>query len=151
MTEQPPEDRISRWIAALKGLTFTNAAVIAVLVIALAPAYALWSVLNDPAMLGRFLSSYEEQSSDKSPCTLRIASLSGAGDSYGISAGFAFQGSDKWVVSVIIENRKPTPEEFHSYCEALLLLIDFMRDPTKHPPNFPGSDEEMIHMYPDDR
>lgn len=148
--QQQPAGVVVTLIHAVKSMTLTQALVIIMLAVVAIPSYLLWHVVSDPVSLGRFLSSYEEQSSDKSPCTLKIASLRGAGDTYGISAGFAFQGSDKWVMSVIIENRKPTPEEFVSYCEALLLLIDFMRDPTKHPPPFPGTSEEIIHMYPDE-
>lgn len=148
--QQQPAGVLVTLIHAVKGMSMANILSVVALSLIIVPSYLLYTVVNDPAMMGRWLSSYEEVSTDKSPCTLKIASLRGGGDSYGISAGFAFQGSDKWVLSVIIETRKPTPEEFNSYCEALMLLIDFMRDPTKHPPPFPGTSEEIIHMYPDE-
>jgi hypothetical protein len=151
MTDQPPAQQqgmLERGIASVKGLSLANVLVIALLVMLAIPTYALWRLLNDSAMLGRVLSSYEEITSDKTPCTLRIASLRGAGDTYSISAGFAFQGSERWTIAVLMD-RKPTDEEMYSYCETLQLLIDAMRDPTKHPPPFPGTEDPIIHMYPD--
>jgi hypothetical protein len=148
MTEQPPQQGVlERAVASVKGLSLQNLLTIVVLIVVLAPTYLLWRLLNDSAMLGRVLSSYEEVTSDKWPCTLRIASLRGAGDTYSISAGFAFQGSERWTIAVLMD-RKPTDDEMHSYCETLQLLIDAMRDPTKHPPPFPGTQDEIIHMYP---
>jgi hypothetical protein len=143
MSEQPPPGRVASLVDMVKGLSLANVLVIALLVMLAIPSYILYRLFNDQAMLGRVLSSYEEITSDKTPCTLRIASLRGAGDTYSISTGFAYQGSDKWVVSVIMEGRKPTDEEFNSYCEALQLLVDFMRDPDAHPPP-----EPRIQMYP---
>jgi hypothetical protein len=150
MTEQPPPHQTGVVVAvlnAVKGMSLTNVLVILVLAVVLLPSYLMWRMLNDPAMLGRFLSSYEEVTSDKWPCTLRIASLRGSGDQYSISTGFAYQGSERWTLAVLMD-RKPTDSEMLSYCETLQLLVDFMRDPTKHPPPFPGTEEPLIHMYP---
>jgi hypothetical protein len=145
--QQPGQGMLERAVASVKGLSVQNLLTIVVLIVVLAPTYLLWRLLNDSAMLGRVLSSYEEVTSDKWPCTLRIASARGAGDTYSISAGFAFQGSERWTIAVLMD-RKPTDEEMFSYCETLQLLIDAMRDPTKHPPPFPGTQDEIIHMYP---
>jgi hypothetical protein len=133
----------------VKGLSLANVLVITLLVMLAIPSYVMWAVLNDPVMLGRFLSSYEEITSDKWPCTLRIASARGAGDTYSISAGFAFQGSERWTLAVLMD-RDPRLDQdaMESYCETLQLLIDAMRDPTKHPPPFPNTEDPIIHMYP---
>jgi hypothetical protein len=134
-------------VNAVKGMSMTNVLVIIMLAIVVVPSYFLWSVLNDPVMLGRFLSSYEEVTSDKWPCTLRIASLRGAGDQFSISTGFAYQGSERWTLAVLID-RQPTENEMYSYCETLNLLVDFMRNPDARSPNFPGTEDPMVHMYP---
>ena len=153
MASLPPNPQnhgiLERAFAFVKGLTFNNVLIIVILIFTLAPAYLMWSVLNDPILLGRFLSSYEEITSDKIPCTLRIASVRGAGDTYAVSTGFAYQGSDRWVVSVIMD-RRPTDEEILSYCETLNLLIDFMRNPDARSPYFPGTEDPVVHMYPDE-
>jgi hypothetical protein len=151
LTETPPPHQshgiFHAVVEAVKGLTLTNVMVIIMLAVVVIPGYALWRMLDDPAMLGRFLSSYEEITSDKWPCTLRIASVRGSGDTYAVSTGFAYQGSERWVLSVIMD-RKPTDSEMYSYCETLNLLIDFMRNPDARSPNFPGTEEPVVHMYP---
>jgi len=139
---------LERAVASVKGLSIQNLLTIVVLFVVLAPTYLLWRLLNDSAMLGRVLSSYEEVTSDKWPCTLRIASARGAGDTYSISAGFAYQGSERWTLSVLMDRDPRIGGELDSYCETLQLLVDAMRDPTKHPPPFPGTQDEIIHMYP---
>jgi hypothetical protein len=144
-----PQGVILSVVNAVKGMSLTNVLVIIMLAIVVVPSYLLWSVLNDPVMLGRFLSSYEEITSDKWPCTLRVASLRGAGDQYSISTGFAYQGSERWTLAVLID-RKPTDQEMYSYCETLNLLVDYMRNPDARSPNFPGTEEPLIHTYPRD-
>ena len=132
---------------AVKGMSLTNVLVIVLLAAVAIPSYLMWSVLNDPVKLGRFLSSYEEQTSDKWPCVLRIASLRGAGDTYAISTGFAVQGTERWNIGVQID-RKPTDQEMISYCETLNLLVDFMRNPDARSPTSPSTEEPLIHTYP---
>lgn len=152
MTEQPPSAQqhgmLERAISSVKGLSLTNVLVIALLVILAIPSYALYQIINDQQLLGRVLSSYEEITSDKTPCTLRIASLRGAGDTYSISAGFAYQGAERWTISVLMDRDPRVGDELNSYCETLQLLIDFMRDPNAHPPPFPHTEDPMIQMYP---
>jgi hypothetical protein len=135
-------------INAVKGMTVTNALVFVLLLIALVPAYVLYRAMNDEALMGKFLSHYEEVTSEQWPCTLRIASVRGGGDQFSISAGFAFQGSERWTVNVIMD-RKPSDKEMQSYCETLNLLIDFMRNPDARSPNFPGTEKPLVQMYPD--
>lgn len=147
MTVPPDDGRIIGWANLVKNMTLTNALVVVVLVFALVPAYLLYTLVNDKAMMGRFLSSYEEISSDKVACTLRVASIRGGGDTYGISTGFAYEGSDKWLVSVIIEHQ-PDAQELNSYCETLNLIVDFMRRPNAPSPTYPNSDKPLIWQYP---
>jgi hypothetical protein len=146
----PQQGIVLNLVTAVKGMSLTNVLVIILLAAVVVPSYLMWSVLNDPVKLGRFLSSYEEVTSDKWPCTLRIASLRGAGDTYSISTGFAFQGSDRWTLAVLMD-RDPRLDNdaMQSYCETLNVLIDFMRDPHARSPNFPGTEDPMINMYPE--
>src|SRR4030095_5553841 len=153
MSEQPPqqpspqEGMIERWLVAVKNLSLKNVLVIIILVVALLPAYLLYRLSNDPAMMSKFLSYYEEISSDKTPCTLRIASVRGGGEHYAISTGFAFEGSDRWTVGVILD-RKPDDNTLESYCNTLELIVDFMRRPDAPSPTFPNSDKPLIWQYP---
>jgi hypothetical protein len=153
MTETPPPpppDRvgmISGLTDIVKGLTLGNVLIIALLVAIAIPAYILWRALNDESMLNKFLSRYEEISSDKVPCTLRVASVRGGGDIYSLSTGFAFQGSDRYTVGVILIAR-PDDAELVSYCETLNLIVDYMRRPDAASPTFPGSDDPLIWRYP---
>ena len=150
--ERPPERTPEGVVAAIahfaKGLTFGNVLSIAALAVVLIPSYLLWRLLNDSAMLGKVLSHYEEVT-DKSGCTIRIASVRGAGDTYAISTGFAAQGADQWVISVIMD-RKPSETEVLSYCETLQRIVDHMRRPDQPVPTYPGTDVPLIWQYPPD-
>jgi hypothetical protein len=142
----PPEGLWQTVIHALKNMTLTNALVIVLLLAVTVPSYLLYRVINDPEMVGRFLSSYEEIISDKVSCVLRIASLRGGGDTYGISTGFAAQGNDRYVISVLMD-RKPSEVEIQSYCATLTAIVDHMRRPETPSPTFPNSDEPLIWHY----
>jgi hypothetical protein len=71
----------------------------------------------------------------------------GGGDTYAISTGFAYQGSDRWTVSVLMQ-RRPDDSEMVSYCETLNMLVDHLRRPDTPEPKFPGSEEPLIWHYP---
>ena len=149
MTEPPP-DRVGQLgglVNIVKSLSLTNVLIIALLVMLAVPTYILWRALNDESLLNTFLSRYEEFTSDKMSCTLRVASLRGGGDYYSISTGFAVQGSDRYTVGVIMD-RKPDDSELESYCATLNLIVDFMRRPNAPSPKYPNSDEPLIWQYP---
>jgi hypothetical protein len=152
-TPPPPQPQqqhgiVLSLIDAVKGMSLLNAAVFVVLLFALVPAYILYRAMNDEALMGKLLSHYEEITSERWPCTLRIASVRGGGDQYSISTGFAYQGSERWTVNVVMD-RKPSDTEMISYCETLNLLIDFMRNPDARSPNFPGTEKPLVQMYPE--
>jgi hypothetical protein len=150
VTEQPPPDRVGQvggLVKIVQSLTLTQVLIIALLVAIAIPTYIAWRVINDESMLTKFTSRYEELASDKMPCTLRVASVRGGGDTYAIATGFAFQGSDRWTVSVIL-TRKPDDSEMVSYCATLNMLVDHLRRPDAPEPKFPGTDEPLILHYP---
>ena len=145
----PPPDRVGQIggvVNIIKGLSLTHVLIIALLVAIAIPTYILWRFLNDASMLNKFTSFYEEISSDKSPCTVRIASQRGADPTYAISTGFAFQGSDRWTISAVMTH-KPDDGQIASYCETLQLIVDYMRRPNAPSPTFPNSDEPLIWPY----
>ena len=133
----------------LQSMTLTNVLILALLAMIAVPTYVLWRAMNDTALLDRFISRYEEIASDKVACTLRIASQRGGGAQHSISTGFAFQGSDRWTVGVILTHR-PDDGELISYCETLNLIVDYMRRPDARSPTYPDSDEPLIWQYPPD-
>jgi hypothetical protein len=146
----PPEDRVGQVggiVKLVSSLTFTQVLVIALLVMIAIPTYIIWRMVNDESMLNKFTSRYEEITTQQMPCTLRVASVRGGGDTYSISTGFAYQGQDRWNVAVIMQ-RKPESAEMIAYCETLQLLVDHLRRPEAPEPTFPNSDEPMIWHYP---
>ena len=144
---QQPEGLWQTVIHAVSSMTLTQALIIVLLLAVTVPSYLLYRVINDPEMVGRFLSSYEEITSDKTPCVMRIASLKGGGDQFAISTGFAAQGNDRYVISVIMD-RRPSEVEQQSYCATLTAIVDHMRRPEAPSPTFPNSDEPLIWHYP---
>jgi hypothetical protein len=148
---QPPSDRVGmvgEIANIIKSLSLTNVLIIALLVGLAIPSYILWRFLNDASLLNKFTSFYEELSSDKVGCTLRIASQRGAYPIYSISTGFAFQGSDRYTVAVLLTHQ-PDEGELVSYCEVLNKIVDHMRRPEQtKSPTFPNSDEPLIWRYP---
>ena len=95
------------------------------LAIVAVPVYIIYRALDDEKLLDRFMSTYEERSSQLSGCTLRHVQERGGPDIWGISSGFAFQGGDRWFVSVALSH-DPSPDEIASFCESLKLIADRM-------------------------
>lgn len=120
--QNQPSERLAGWLGLVKGLTFTNVAVIAMLGVIAVPLYAVYRVLNDPALMERWQSSYRELPSP-SGCTIREVKMRGGAWAWGVSAGFAYQGTDRWGVNVILDHQ-PTNAEVESYCASLKLIID---------------------------
>lgn len=145
--QNPTDSRVGFFVGLVKSLSLTNVLVIALLVLVAIPTYMLYRALNDESLLGKFLSHYEEHNTQNVACVWREASQRGGPDLHSISTGIAYQGTDRWVVSVILD-RAPTPDELTSYCETLHLLVDFMRRPDAKPPTFPGSQDPLIWKYP---
>jgi len=91
------------------------------------PVYIIYRALDDEKLLDRFMSTYEETANQQSGCVLRHVQERGGPDNWGISSGFAFQGADRWFVSVVLTH-EPSSEEILSYCESLKLIADRMLD-----------------------
>jgi hypothetical protein len=148
---QPPSDRIGmigELTNIIKGLSLTHVLIIALLVLIAAPTFILYRFLTDASLLNKWTSFYEELSSDKVGCTLRIASQRGADPIYSISTGFAVGGSDRYTVGVILTHQ-PDQGQLVSYCEVLNKIVDHMRRPEQtKSPTFPNSDEPLIWRYP---
>jgi hypothetical protein len=124
--EKEPTGWLS-WLTAVKGLTITNALVIMMLAVVAIPSYLMYKALNDATILDRFMSSYRETSSQQVGCILRVGRPRGGSEMWAISTGFAYQGNDRWSVSVIL-GHEPTDEEIISYCETLRLITEKMQE-----------------------
>jgi hypothetical protein len=123
----PPHEGWLSWLNAVKGLTITNVLVIGMLAVIAVPAYLVYKAVNDATILDRFMSHYHEVSSQQMGCTIREARLRGGSEMWFISSGFAFQGADRWAISVILDH-EPDKSEVMSYCESLKLIADKMLD-----------------------
>lgn len=121
----PPEGWLSTLLNSVKGLTLTNVLIIALLVVIAIPAYAVYTTLNDPVLLDRFLSSYSETTDSATDCTVRKARARGGPWHWSISAGFAMQRSDRWSVSVILP-AEPSADDIAAYCATMGHIIDRM-------------------------
>ena len=125
MSEQPPEGRGLAWLNAVKGLTVSNVVVIALLAVVAVPVYVIYRALGDEKLMDRLMSTYEEMNSQQVGCTLRHVQERGGPELWGVSAGFAFMGTDRWFVNVVLDH-EPSNDEVHSYCESLKLIADRM-------------------------
>jgi hypothetical protein len=124
----PPDHRLGLAEGAaniVKGLSLQNVLIIALLVVIAIPAYTIYQALHDDKLLDRFLSTYEEITSQNIGCTMRHLQRRGGTDQWSVSSGFAYQGADRWVVSVWMDH-EPNGEEVNSYCESLKLIADRM-------------------------
>jgi hypothetical protein len=125
---QPPDSgRIAGLLTAVKGLTFTNVAVIAMLAIVGVPVFIVWKAMNDEALLDRFFSHYREFSSQNVPCAMRNARYRGGDEVWTIGTGIAVTGNDRYVVAVVLDH-EPTTEQLASYCETLKLIGDRLQE-----------------------
>lgn len=118
-----PHDKVSTWVGLVKGLSLSNVLIIALLAVIAVPVYIIYKAIGDDKLLDRFLSTYEEVSSQGVGCTMRHLQQRGGPDQWAISSGFAYQGADRWVVGVWM-NHQPRDEEVISYCESLKLIAD---------------------------
>ena len=140
----PPqgEGKVSGWITAAKGLTVSNVLVLALLAVVAVPVYVIYKALSDEMLLDRLMSTYEEIS-QPSGCTLRHVQERGGPELYSVSSGFAFQGADRWFVSVVVQ-REPSQDEIDTYCASLKLIADAMLARGNggseiHPGSMPGA------------
>jgi hypothetical protein len=119
----PQNGKVLTWLNAVKGLSVTNVLVIAMLAVVAVPVYTIWKALGDEKLLDRFMSTFEELGNQQSGCTMRHVQERGGPDLWGISTGFAFSGTDKYAVNVVLDHM-PTDAEIVSYCESLKLIAD---------------------------
>lgn len=125
MTEAPEPGKFERAASIVKGLSLGNVLVIALLAVIAVPVYVIYKALGDDKLLDRLMSTYEETYSQNVGCTLRHVQRRGGPDQWAVSSGFAYQGADRWTVSVWTDH-EPNGEEVNSYCEALKLIADRM-------------------------
>jgi hypothetical protein len=124
----PPDHRLGLVEGAanvVKGLSLQSVLIIALLAVIAVPVYVIYRALGDDSLMDRFMSTYEEISSQNVPCALRHVQLRGGPDQWSISTGFSFVGNDRWFINVLMDHQ-PTMEETVSYCEALKLIGDKM-------------------------
>lgn len=124
---QPPSplpNNSSGWLSFAKGLTLGNAAAILVLLVGLVPAYVVYRMVTDPALIDRFLSSYEVRSTGTA-CRLVKAREHGGGYTYAVTTAFAAEGQQKWSLGAVMTT-EPSEEEIKSNCALLQAIISFL-------------------------
>jgi hypothetical protein len=124
-SDPPPTDgKFLGWLTAVKTLSVTNVLVIAMLAVIAVPVYFVYRTLNDEDLLDRFFSHYKELSSQAIGCTLREVKYHGS-EWWAVSTGFAFQGADRYVISVVLDYN-PDSEQITSYCQTVKIIADSM-------------------------
>lgn len=123
----PDEGKYIGWLNAVRELSITNVLVIAMLAIVAVPVYVIYKALGDDKLLDRLMSTYEEQTSQITGCTLRHVQERGGPDLWSVSSGFAMQGADRWFVSAVLTHA-PSEDEIASFCASLKLIADRMLD-----------------------
>ena len=94
--------------------------------------------INDESMLNKPTSRYRgNRDRQDAWASLRVASVRGGSNTYAISTGFAYQGSARWTVSVLMQ-RRPDDSEMASYCETLNMLRRGRRGREQREPKFPS-------------
>ena len=122
MTDEPPTGRLATAAAVVKGLSLNNVLIIALLAVIAVPVYVIYRALNDDAVMDRLMSSYQVIH-NASGCVLRTVKERGGPQAWSISTGFAFHGTDRWQISVIVD-QLPTEEQLVAHCETLKLIAD---------------------------
>ncbi|HEY3145468.1 MAG TPA: hypothetical protein VGJ75_03910 [Dongiaceae bacterium] len=144
--QHPDKGMIDHAIGIVKGLTFTNVGVIALLFLMAAPAYLAWRVLNDDKLLTVIFSQYQELPLKLSECGVRVAAPRGQKPTWFITASFVLSGEDRWYIGVNTPI-EPTEARAEEYCNTLTSLIDYARDPTNPIPTFPGTTKPFPFIY----
>jgi hypothetical protein len=146
----PPADGgiVAAILDFARTITLTQALTIMLLLAVLIPSYLAYRVINDPQILNKVTSSFEEKTDENSPCTIRIYSARGYGSTWSISTGFAYHGGDRWIVAVHMD-RIPDATSIAAYCEVAQRIVDHMQRPEQTPsPTYPGTDQPVIWPYP---
>jgi hypothetical protein len=133
-----PEGMVRSVVEGIKSLTLTNVLVIILLLLALAPAYLAYRIINDEALRTIVFSSFRVIPLYGTDCQLREASEIGGDKDWFLTHSFAFSGNDRWYVGVNFPEH-PDEEEIKEYCDVLANIIIFARDNTQPKPVFPKS------------
>ena len=134
---------LNKLLDAIKGLTFVNIAVLALLMAILVPVYFGYRILADPMLMGAVFNVYKELET-KGDCQLSFEQPSGAIGRYVIRAVLAERNRETWYVSAKV-TFAPDDKALIEYCDVLTDMVNFARDPYHQPvPTFPGSDRKIV-------
>ena len=122
MSEPPPQGRFAAAAHAVRTLTLQNVLVVFLLLSMAVPVYIVYRALSDDELLDRFLSSYRVVGVEGG-CTIRMVAERGGPEQWSIATGFAAAGSERWNVSVVLE-QEPSREQIASHCATLMLIVD---------------------------
>jgi hypothetical protein len=126
VSEPPEPGKLERAASVVRSLSLGNVLVIALLVVIAVPTYVVYRALGDEKIMNRLMSTYEEIAS-RGGCTIRHVKARGGPDLWGVSSGFAYQGTDRWFINVLLDHA-PSDEEIDGYCASLKLITDRMLD-----------------------
>lgn len=133
---------LERLLVAIKGLTFVNVAVLAVLVLLTVPVYFVYRMLNDPQLMGAVLSEFREIRT-KTDCSLYYSQSAGSAPTWSVTNQFAERNAEEWAIVVRIKF-EPDDAAMRDYCSSLEDVIRYLHDPDLPPPAFPGSAKTMV-------
>lgn len=147
MSIEPPRvDRVGmldRMLNVVKGLTYTNVAIMALLLLLLVPVYLVYRILGDQNLMGAVFNVYSELDAP-TDCLLAFQQPAGGSGAYIVRAVLAERNAEVWYVSVKLRF-KPDDQAMTQYCGAATQVVDFANDPNNSPvPIFPGSDRKIV-------
>jgi hypothetical protein len=122
VTPPPPPTTVTAGLSFLERLTPKNALAILLLLCGLVPAYVVYRLVTDPALLDRFLSAYAVEPTSTA-CRIVRARERGEDFSYAVTTGIAFEGQTRYTIGAIM-SRLPTEEEQQTLCVILQTMID---------------------------
>jgi hypothetical protein len=134
---------LDRMLGVVRGLTYTNVAIMALLLLIAFPAYFGYRMLNDQALMGAVFNVYSELDAP-TDCLLSFQQPAGGTGSYVIRAVMAERAAEVWYVSAKVKF-KPDDAAMAAYCNSASAVIEFLHDPNNAPlPVFPGSERKMV-------
>jgi hypothetical protein len=134
---------LQKLIDQLKGLTFVNVAILALLVVIAVPTFFVWKAVDNPDLLSLVFSEFQELETG-TDCNLFKGQSQGAQPYWAVTNQFAERNAAFWSVAVRIKF-KPDHEAVVAYCKSLEAVVSFMRDPNLPLPTFPGSTKAIFY------
>jgi hypothetical protein len=117
-------------VDSVKSLTLTNALVIVLIGLVALPAYISWRFINDPALLDRVMSAYDEQGGLINQCSIGHVQRAGDAKRMWMINIFKVTGAKQWFMGVKLSSDPPREEQI-KLCEELGRMVSNLPESDK--------------------